>query len=215
MYSLLASEAIREVWMPPTSLPAAAFCTSSISRRKVQKILKDPERRAFMRSMERQKYNYYAVRKGWVPGMYRSWSSANKQVEGFSKCQFKGFKSRRDALKYLNCKDHRDDADAGESIALQTPSLPTRTQTLAPLLVVDGHVGESSGVGGPNVTAAGSSSAVDLGLSSGAAGGNQNNTGKEHFVIKEDKESMLRRVLAENARLKKHIAALKHYINSI
>lgn len=34
IYSRLASDAIREVCIPPTPPPTAAFCTSSISRRK-------------------------------------------------------------------------------------------------------------------------------------------------------------------------------------
>ncbi|MED6134840.1 hypothetical protein PIB30_040702 [Stylosanthes scabra] len=83
------------------------------------------------------------MRKGHVTGIYTSWIKADKHVKGFSEHEFKGFKSRRNALKYLNRRDDRDAADARGSIALQTPSLPRRTQTLAPLLVVDGYVGGS------------------------------------------------------------------------
>ncbi|MED6178807.1 hypothetical protein PIB30_111089 [Stylosanthes scabra] len=57
---------------------------------------------AIMRSMERKKYNYYAVRKGRVTGIYTSWKEAEKQVKGFRNCDYKGFKSRRDAFKYMN-----------------------------------------------------------------------------------------------------------------
>ncbi|MED6169285.1 hypothetical protein PIB30_019927, partial [Stylosanthes scabra] len=59
----------------------------------------------------RQKYNYYAVRKGPVPKINTSWKKANKQVKGFCNCDFKGLLSRRDALKYLNRRDHRDVVD--------------------------------------------------------------------------------------------------------
>ncbi|MED6169283.1 hypothetical protein PIB30_019925 [Stylosanthes scabra] len=61
--------------------------------------------------MDREKDSYYAVRKGRVPGIYTSWKKADKQVKGFSDCDFKGLMSRRDALKYLNYKDHRDVVD--------------------------------------------------------------------------------------------------------
>ncbi|MED6202400.1 hypothetical protein PIB30_104988, partial [Stylosanthes scabra] len=36
---------------------------------------------------------------------------ADKQVKGFCDCDFKGSMSRRDALKYLNRRDHRDVVD--------------------------------------------------------------------------------------------------------
>ncbi|MED6167001.1 hypothetical protein PIB30_114899, partial [Stylosanthes scabra] len=111
--------------------------------------------------MGRKKYNYYSVREGRVNGIYTSWKEAEKQVKGFSECDFKGFKSRRDAIKYMN---HRD--------------------------VVDGHA------------ATGSSSAADPCSSSAAAGGNKNNPGK-------NKESLLSRVLEENAKFKEQIAFLK------
>ncbi|MED6141944.1 hypothetical protein PIB30_108466, partial [Stylosanthes scabra] len=64
-----------------------------------------------MRSMERQKYNYYAVRKGRVPDINTSLKKTDKQVKGFCDCDFKGSSSRRDALKYLNRRDHRDVVD--------------------------------------------------------------------------------------------------------
>ncbi|MED6171702.1 hypothetical protein PIB30_043269 [Stylosanthes scabra] len=73
--------------------------------------------------------------KGRVPEINTSWKKDDKQVKGFCDCDFKGLVSRRDALKNLNRRDHRD--------------------------IVDGHV-----------TAAGSSSAADLGSSFAAAGGN-------------------------------------------
>ncbi|MED6189974.1 hypothetical protein PIB30_101235 [Stylosanthes scabra] len=61
--------------------------------------------------MDRQKYNYYAVRKGRVPEINTSLKKADKQVKGFCDCDFKGSSYRRDALKYLNRRDHRDVVD--------------------------------------------------------------------------------------------------------
>ncbi|MED6197804.1 hypothetical protein PIB30_060126 [Stylosanthes scabra] len=56
-----------------------------------------------MRSMEGGKYKHYAIRNERVTG--QKWSMANKQVQGFSGCESKGFTSYRDAFKYLNCRD--------------------------------------------------------------------------------------------------------------
>ncbi|MED6218316.1 hypothetical protein PIB30_025718 [Stylosanthes scabra] len=62
---------------------------------------------------------------------------------------------------------------------------------MAPLVIVDGDVGGSFCACGSGVNAADpSSNAV-------AASGNQNDYGKEHFVIEEHMESPLKRITAE------------------
>jgi hypothetical protein len=55
----------------------------------------------FNSTMEEPKRKYYAVRRGRVPGIYRTWDSCEKQVEGFSGCEFKSFKTKEDAHQYL------------------------------------------------------------------------------------------------------------------
>lgn len=45
---------------------------------------------------------YYAVKKGRVPGVYRSWDEAKKQVDGFSNAEYKSFENIVDAAAYAD-----------------------------------------------------------------------------------------------------------------
>lgn len=45
---------------------------------------------------------YYAVRKGFVPGIYTDWEECKKQVNGFNGAEFKKFSSKEDAIDYIN-----------------------------------------------------------------------------------------------------------------
>lgn len=45
---------------------------------------------------------YYAVRKGFVPGIYTDWEECKKQVNGFAGAEFKKFSSKEDAIDYIN-----------------------------------------------------------------------------------------------------------------
>jgi hypothetical protein len=49
----------------------------------------------------RGKYSFYAVRKGRVCGIYRSWLECSVQVTGFSGSEFKGFYDLTSAQNYL------------------------------------------------------------------------------------------------------------------
>lgn len=44
---------------------------------------------------------YYAVKKGFVPGVYESWDDCKKQTNGFSGAVYKSFKSRAEAEAFL------------------------------------------------------------------------------------------------------------------
>ncbi len=44
---------------------------------------------------------YYAVRKGRIPGVYKSWDECRSQVDGFSGAQYKSFSSEWEAQKYV------------------------------------------------------------------------------------------------------------------
>jgi len=44
---------------------------------------------------------YYAVRNGREPGIYRTWEECKAQVDGYAKAQFKGFTSLEEAEAYL------------------------------------------------------------------------------------------------------------------
>ena len=45
---------------------------------------------------------FYAVKNGRVPGVYRTWDEAKKQVDGFSGAEYKSFKNITDATDYLD-----------------------------------------------------------------------------------------------------------------
>ena len=48
------------------------------------------------------KNKYYAVRKGRVPGIYRTWSECQKQVTGYPGAVFKGFVTEEEAQSFLH-----------------------------------------------------------------------------------------------------------------
>lgn len=48
---------------------------------------------------------YYAVLKGYEPGVYDSWTDCQKQVNGFSGAEFKSYTSREEALTAFNTNE--------------------------------------------------------------------------------------------------------------
>lgn len=48
------------------------------------------------------KHQYYAVRKGRVPGIYTTWDDAKAQVHGFAGAEYKGFSSPDAAAAYIS-----------------------------------------------------------------------------------------------------------------
>src|SRR2546426_11069448 len=49
-----------------------------------------------------QKKKFYAVRCGHKHGVYRTWEECKTQVDGYSKADYKGFSTLKDAEDYLN-----------------------------------------------------------------------------------------------------------------
>ncbi len=47
------------------------------------------------------KKNYYAVKKGLTPGIYRTWAECEAQVKGFAGAVFKGFATEDEARNWL------------------------------------------------------------------------------------------------------------------
>jgi hypothetical protein len=75
-------------------------------------------------TMKEPKRKYYAVRRGRIPGIYRTWDSCEKQVEGFSGCEFKSFNTEEGALQYLVAvKTHQKFEDTNDQ--LRESALPT------------------------------------------------------------------------------------------
>ncbi len=44
---------------------------------------------------------YYAVHRGFKPGVYYSWVDCEREVKGFSNAEFRSFRYRNDADNYL------------------------------------------------------------------------------------------------------------------
>ena len=51
---------------------------------------------------KKKKSNYYAVKVGRNSGIYTSWDECKAQVEGISGCEYKGFQTKEEAVRYLN-----------------------------------------------------------------------------------------------------------------
>ena len=67
--------------------------------------------------MGKSKCKYYAVRKGFVPGIYYSWEECQKQINKFSGAQFKSFKSLWEAEQYMNTSVQKTKVDKKGSYA--------------------------------------------------------------------------------------------------
>lgn len=52
--------------------------------------------------MAKKKFLYFVVRKGYNPGIYRSWEECKNQVSGFPNNQYKGFSTLCEAEEYFN-----------------------------------------------------------------------------------------------------------------
>ena len=50
------------------------------------------------------KKNYYAVRNGRVPGIYKTWAECKEQIDGYSGAEHKGFVEESEALAYMGVK---------------------------------------------------------------------------------------------------------------
>ena len=48
------------------------------------------------------KKKYYAVRQGYVPGIYDSWDECKAQVDGYPKAEYKSFANRPSAERYMD-----------------------------------------------------------------------------------------------------------------
>jgi len=51
--------------------------------------------------VSKNRKQYYAVRNGREPGIYRTWEECKAQVDGYAKAQYKGFGSLEEAEEYM------------------------------------------------------------------------------------------------------------------
>lgn len=66
--------------------------------------------------MAKRKCNFYAVKVGKQPGIYKTWDECNEQVTGFSGALYKGFQTKREAEEFLSGKPISD-TDTKKSFA--------------------------------------------------------------------------------------------------
>ena len=65
--------------------------------------------------MAKKKNNFYAVKNGKNPGIYKTWDECRAQVEGFSGALYKGFTTRTEAERYLNGNSAPTEQDLKEA----------------------------------------------------------------------------------------------------
>lgn len=58
--------------------------------------------------MAKRKSNFYAVKVGKQPGIYKTWDECKEQVSGFSGALYKGFQTKREAEEFLSGKPISD-----------------------------------------------------------------------------------------------------------
>jgi len=62
------------------------------------------------------KKNFYAVKRGRVPGIYKTWAECKANVDGFSGATYKGFKTLAEAEEYMNLGAPTDISSEAESV---------------------------------------------------------------------------------------------------
>ena len=51
---------------------------------------------------------FYAVKEGRNIGIFESWIDCKKQVDGYSGAKYKSFKSRKEAMEYLDSTKEKE-----------------------------------------------------------------------------------------------------------
>lgn len=84
---------------------------------------------------------YYAVKKGRNPGIYTSWDSCLKEVKGFSGAVYKSFKTKEDAINFMEDTEKKIEADKDTVIAYVDGSfnLPEKIYGAGVVLIKDGN----------------------------------------------------------------------------
>ena len=84
---------------------------------------------------------YYAVKKGRNPGIYTSWDSCLKEVKGFSGAVYKSFKTKEDAINFMEDIEKKIEVDKDTVIAYVDGSfnLPEKIYGAGVVLIKDGN----------------------------------------------------------------------------
>lgn len=67
------------------------------------------------------KFNFYAVAKGRIPGVYTSWEQCSLQVTGYNGALFKGFQSEQDATEFAGVKPPLEDEEKKRKAESELP----------------------------------------------------------------------------------------------
>ncbi len=68
------------------------------------------------------KQEYYAVAVGRKPGIYKTWAECEEQVKGYSKAEYKSFKTEREAKEYLKGKESKKEKATRICLLCERPS---------------------------------------------------------------------------------------------
>ena len=76
-------------------------------------------------------YKFYAVKKGYQPGIYGSWPECQRQVSGFNGAVYKGFADYQSAAAWLKSNEHRPVSRSRQlSLSLDGNDQPITTPTI-------------------------------------------------------------------------------------
>ena len=59
---------------------------------------------------------YYAVRKGFNPGIYDNWEDCKKAIHKYSSAEYKSFKNYDDAIKFLKGEEHNNNISQNDEL---------------------------------------------------------------------------------------------------
>ena len=93
--------------------------------------------------MSKRKHNFYAVKIGKQPGIYKTWDECKEQVSGYSGALYKGFKTEGEAKDYLS----------GDLSIGSTVKCVDENDKVDVTIYVDGSFDENTGVYGYGVVA--------------------------------------------------------------
>lgn len=94
------------------------------------------------------KKNYYAVKKGAVPGIYTDWESCKAQINGFSGAEYRGFATREEAVAFLELPSSVNEKQIPDSAGYSDPADACDPPAPLPgcaIAYVDGSFKESAG----------------------------------------------------------------------
>ena len=80
-----------------------------------------------MPGAKRKKTKYYAVRKGYIPGIYQDWPNVQDQIIGYSGAQFKVFTTKKEAQTYMRQSNENENPE--DTVRKQTNNKSISTQT--------------------------------------------------------------------------------------